>query len=45
MQQRDDLRAKLYADPEWIAFVPKTTPFIRTMESMILKPTDFSPIR
>ena len=44
MQQRDDLRAKLYADPEWIAFGPKTTPFIQTMETMILRPTGFSPI-
>jgi hypothetical protein len=45
MQQRDDLRAKLYADPEWIAFGPKTTPFIQKMETMILRPTHFSPIR
>jgi hypothetical protein len=45
MQQRDDLRAKLYADPEWIAFGPKTTSFIQTMETMILRPTSFSPIR
>lgn len=45
MQQRDDLRAKLYADPEWIAFGPKTTQFIQKMETMILRPTSFSPIR
>ena len=45
MQQRDDLRAKLYADPAWIAFGPKTTPYIQTMETAILKPTSFSPIR
>ena len=45
MQERDDLRAKLYADPAWIALAPKTTPFILKMESMILRPTSFSPIR
>lgn len=45
MQQRDDLRTKLYSDPEWIAFAPKTTPYIQKMETMILKPTSFSPIR
>lgn len=45
LQQRDDLRTQLYADPEWIAFGPKTTAFIQRMETMILKPTHFSPIR
>lgn len=45
MQERDDLRAQLYADPEWIAFGPKTTSFIQTMETAILKPTRFSPLR
>jgi hypothetical protein len=45
MADRDEKRAKLYADPEWIAFGPKTTGFIQTMETMILKPTGWSPIR
>ena len=45
MQQREDLRARLYADPDWIAFGPKTTAFIQHMETAILKPTRFSPIR
>lgn len=45
MAQRDDLRARLYADPAWIDFGPKTTPFIQTMESAILKPTQWSPIK
>jgi hypothetical protein len=45
LQQRDDLRAKLYADPDWIAFGPKTTAFIQKMETMILRPTRYSPIR
>jgi hypothetical protein len=45
MADREEKRAKLYADPKWIAFGPKTTPLIQKMESMILKPTGFSPIR
>jgi len=45
MAQREELRAQLYADPAWIAFGPKTTPFIQKMESAILKPTNWSPIR
>lgn len=45
MAERDEKRAALYANPDWIAFGPKTTGYIRTMENMILKPTAFSPIR
>lgn len=45
MADRETRRAALYADPAWIAFGPKTTGFIASMESMILKPTGFSPIR
>ena len=45
MAERDTRRAALYADPDWIAFGPKTTHLIRTMENAILKPTEFSPIR
>lgn len=45
MGEREAKRAALYADPEWIAIGPKTTPFIQKMETMILKPTAFSPIR
>lgn len=45
MADREEKRARLYADPEWIAFGPKTTHLIQTMETMILRPTAFSPIR
>jgi hypothetical protein len=45
MADREEKRARLYADPEWLALGPKTTPFIQKMETMILKPTSFSPIR
>ena len=42
---RDERRANLYADPEWIEFVPKTAHFIDRMENKILTPTNFSPWR
>ena len=45
MADRNTRRDALYADPEWIAFGPKTTPFIQKMETAILRPTSFSPIR
>jgi hypothetical protein len=45
MATRDELRARLYADPAWIAFIPKTTPMIQRMETRILRPTSFSPLR
>lgn len=45
MADREEKRARLYADPAWIAFGPKTTPFIQTMETMILRPTGWSPIK
>ena len=42
---RDERRAKLYADKDWMAFVPKTVNFIEKMENKILVPTSFSPWR
>lgn len=44
MAEREEKRAALYADPAWIAFGPKTTGYIQTMENMIMRPTSFSPI-
>lgn len=38
-------RAKLGADPEWQAFVPKILPYLVHQESFFLTPTAFSPIR
>jgi hypothetical protein len=45
MAERETLRAKLYSDPAWVAFGPKTLPLIQKMENTILKPTQFSPMR
>lgn len=44
MADREEKRAALYSDPEWIAFGPKTTHMIQKMETMILRPTPWSPI-
>lgn len=44
MADREEKRAALYADPDWIALGPKMTGFIQTMENIILRPTPFSPI-
>ena len=43
--EREAKRAALYADPEWLAFVPKTRPYIERMENRILLATSFSPMR
>ncbi len=43
--EREQKRAALYADPEWLAFIPKTFPYIERMENRLLKATAFSPLR
>ena len=43
--EREIKRAALYADPEWLAFIPKTRPYIERMENRILRATSFSPLR
>lgn len=42
-EDRHQRRARLSADPEWTAFVPKVLPLIRDMENRILTPAPFSP--
>jgi hypothetical protein len=42
---REQKRAALYSDPEWLAFIPKTRPYIVKMENKILKPAFFSPLQ
>ncbi len=44
MAEREEKRAALYSEPAWVALGQKMSPFIQTMENMILKPTSFSPI-
>lgn len=43
--QREERRDKLGADPEWLAFIPKTRAYIEKMENRIIKPTFFSPLQ
>jgi hypothetical protein len=40
---RSEQRAKLGADPEWQAFIPKILPFLVHQESAFLTPAPFSP--
>ena len=35
-------REALYADPEWLAFVPVLTRYVQHMENRLLTPTGFS---
>ena len=41
---RSEQRAKLGADPEWQAFVPKILPYLVHQESVFLNPAAFSPL-
>lgn len=45
LDDRERRRAALAEDPRWIAFVPKIQALIEEMETKILKPAPFSPIR
>lgn len=43
--ERELKRAKLYADPAWLSFIPKTRAYIERMENQILHGTAFSPMK
>ncbi len=45
MADRAARRASLYADPEWIAFLPRSAGMVERMENRILIATSFSPLR
>jgi hypothetical protein len=42
---RESRRERLYADPDWLAFIPRTAAFIEKMENRIIKPAFFSPLQ
>jgi len=42
---RTEQRAKLAADPEWQAFVPRILPYLEHQESYFLNPAAFSPLK
>ena len=43
LDDREARRARLNADPEWIAFLPRIQDLIEEAESKIMKPAAFSP--
>lgn len=43
--ERERRRAALEADPQWQAFRRKTSGFVQSMRSRILRPTAFSPMQ
>ena len=43
LDDREARRARLNADPEWIAFLPRIRDLIEEAESEIMKPAAFSP--
>lgn len=45
LNDRAARRARLAADPRWIEFMPKIQALIETMDSKILVPSEFSPLR
>ncbi|MBU9477679.1 NIPSNAP family protein [Burkholderia multivorans] len=42
-EDRQKRRAQLAGSPEWIAFLSKVRPMIRTMNNRLLTPASFSP--
>ena len=45
LNHRAEVRAKAIQDPEWKAFLEKGYPLLAEMQSVILTPTDFSPLK
>ena len=42
--ERQKRRAALWAEPVWLAYVPKVGPLIVSQQSKILNPASFSPL-
>jgi hypothetical protein len=45
LNHRAEVRAKAMQDPEWKAFLAKGTPLLAEMQSVILTPAEYSPLR
>lgn len=45
LQDRAKRREALWADPEWVAYADQVLPWIVHMETRLLSPTSFSPLR
>lgn len=44
-EDRRERRAALWSDPDWSAYAERVLPWIERMETRILVPTAFSPMR
>jgi hypothetical protein len=44
LQDRQERRARLLAEPQWLACLAKVKPMLKSMENRILIPRRFSPI-
>lgn len=45
LDEREERRQRLAQDPAWIAFAPKIQALLEEMESKIMKPAAFSPLK
>ncbi|CAB3715183.1 NIPSNAP family protein [Paraburkholderia rhynchosiae] len=45
LDERESRRQRLAQDPQWQAFIPKIQALMETMESKIMKPAAFSPLK
>jgi hypothetical protein len=45
LADRERRRAAMWADPRWITYADKVLPWIVRMETRLLRPTSFSPLR
>lgn len=45
LADRERRRAAMWADPRWIAYADQVLPWIVRMQTRLLRPTRFSPLR
>jgi NIPSNAP len=45
LAEREQKRAELMLDPDWLKYIPRISELIERQENRILIPTSFSPIR
>ncbi|CUX01449.1 MULTISPECIES: NIPSNAP family protein [Agrobacterium] len=45
LDDREERRARLLADPRWLSFLPKIRDLIEVAENKIMKPAPFSPLK
>lgn len=45
LNDRSERRDRLHKEPQWLAILPKLRPMLKEMESRVLAPVHFSPVR